>query len=307
VVDLFKALFPCGSVTGAPKIRTMEIIHALERGPRGVYCGAIGYLAPGGGAEFSVPIRTLQRGAGSRRWRYRVGSGIVWDSAAGREWEECAAKCAFLVRQPRRFELVEAILYRNGFRYLREHRVRLRSSAQYFGYPLDGKELRGVLAAIRVALAGGRSHKVRILLDADGALRWESAPLAPPHDQPLPEVRLAERPIDEREVLVYHKTTFRPWYAAAAARIGAGECYDVLHVNRRGELTEGARSNLFVRIGGELVTPPVSCGLLAGVLRRRLLERGACRERIVRPGELAGAEGVYCGNSVRGLVAVRVE
>jgi para-aminobenzoate synthetase/4-amino-4-deoxychorismate lyase len=307
LTDLFRTLFPCGSVTGAPKIRTMEILRALERGPRGVYYGAIGCVAPGGRADFSVPIRTLQRKAGSRHWRYRVGSGIVWGSSAAREWKECADKCAFLVRRPRRFELLETILYHNGFRFLQEHRDRLRSSAGYFGYPLDRRELTHLLAAVRAALARGRSYRVRLLLAPTGALRWESAPIEPSPPRSTPAAHLSPMPIDEQETLLYHKTTHRPWYDDAAERIAAGECYDVLFTNRRGELTEGARNNLFVRIDGELVTPPVSCGLLGGVLRRRMLARGECRERILRPRDLRRAEAVYCGNSVRGLVRVRVE
>ncbi|MBD3314257.1 MAG: aminodeoxychorismate synthase component I, partial [Chitinivibrionales bacterium] len=301
--ELFRALFPCGSVTGAPKIRTMEIIRELEQGPRGIYCGAVGYVAPTRKAEFSVPIRTLLKGAGSRHWRYRVGSGIVWESNPAAEWEECKIKCAFLTQQKPRFELLESILYRNGPWYLKEHRDRLFFSARYFGYPLKRRELERLIADIRRSIPPGSSHKVRILLSADGNLRWESSPLKS-GAFPSIMVELSPNPINEKELLLYHKTTHRPWYAESFERASKGECYDVIHTNSGGEITEGARSNVFARIDGRLVTPPVSCGLLAGVLRRRLIESGKCDEEVLTFDDLCRAEELYCGNSVRGLVRV---
>jgi len=303
--DVFRALFPCGSVTGAPKIRTIEIIRELEKGLRGVYCGAIGFMSPDGYSRFSVPIRTLQRFKGRKTWRYRVGSGIVWDSDIRGEWEECATKCRFLVRRVAQWDLLESVLWENGSPlYLDDHRRRMEASAAYFGFRFDRGAFLRLAGDVGRALGPGR-HKVRILLGRNGAMRWDGSPVgSAPGRAPSPRLLFSPRPVDEREPLLYHKTTHRPWYDRAMKAVRADRCYDVAFVNTRGALTEGARSNLFARIGGVLYTPPVGCGLLPGVLRGRLLRRGACVERELLPADLQRAEAVYCGNSVRGLARV---
>jgi para-aminobenzoate synthetase/4-amino-4-deoxychorismate lyase len=303
--DIVRAIFPSGSVTGAPKIRTMEIIRSLERGTRGVYCGAIGYLSPGRGGTFSVPIRTLQRTSGRRHWRYRVGSGIVWDSTTPDEWRECDVKTSFLTRQAPQFELFESILWSKRLVYMREHTDRLRRSLAYFGGQLRAPELGNIRSAIeRVLRNSRRKHKVRILAGLDGDLRWDSVPIDDPPRGSVPVAVLSRQHTDSSEPLLYHKTTHRPWYRQATKQIRAGRCYDVIYTNERGEVSEGARSNVFVRLGGRLYTPPVSSGLLPGVLRRRMLARGSCSERVLTVRDLRRAQAIYCGNSVRGLVRV---
>ncbi|MBD3243478.1 MAG: aminodeoxychorismate synthase, component I, partial [Chitinivibrionales bacterium] len=287
-----------------PKIRTMQIIRKLEQGPRGVYCGAMGFAGPGGQAVFNVPIRTLQRSNGERRWRFRVGSGIVWDSRASDEWQECTTKAAFLQTQPVELQLLESILWNGRYRYLREHIDRMKRSADYLSIRLTRRGLIRALRGAERTLSG--AHKVRLLADRAGRISVEAQPVALPVGTSPQKAMLADEPIDEREPLLYHKTTYRPWYRSAMRRIAAGDCFDVIFINGHGAVTEGARSNVFVRIGGMLYTPPVTAGLLPGVLRRRLLERGACRERSLTIRELRTADALYCGNSVRGLVAVQL-
>ncbi|MFA5206562.1 MAG: aminodeoxychorismate synthase component I [Lentisphaeria bacterium] len=301
---IFSSLFPCGSVTGAPKIRSMEIIRGLETGVRGVYCGAVGYCGPRGDAVFSVPIRTLQSTPRRGRWRYRVGSGVVWDSQAAEEWRECAVKCDFLTRLRSDFEIVETLLWNRRLVYQREHLLRLKRAARYFSYPVDAAALTSLLRRIEHDLRQAPPHKVRILLDQHGGVRWDRAVLDDAGPAGPPPVLFSARPVDEHNPFLFHKTTYRPWYDAAAAEIRAGRCFDVIHANARGELTEGSRSNLFVRKGSLLYTPAIGCGLLPGVLRDRLLRRGNCREAVLTLTDLQTADAVYCGNSVRGLTRV---
>jgi para-aminobenzoate synthetase / 4-amino-4-deoxychorismate lyase len=305
--DTIRALFPSGSVTGAPKIRAMEIISELERGARGVYCGAIGYSSPEGRAVFSVPIRTLQRNTGQKKWRFRVGSGVVWDSSAEQEWQECVDKYGFLTSLRPDFRLFETLLFSKGkFLYCKEHGKRLFDSACYFNFAVRKKAWGRTTQAIAEKLhqTGGRSFKVRIFFDRNGTFSWDLEPIGT-----LPEstVCVCGTAVDSDNLFLYHKTTFRKWYDKSMKDIRDKKYFDVLHLNRRGEVTEGARSNVFIVVNGLLYTPPVRCGLLPGVLRNRLLKAGKCKEKILFPEDLKKAEAVYCGNSVRGLVRVVVE
>jgi para-aminobenzoate synthetase / 4-amino-4-deoxychorismate lyase len=304
-----RALFPSGSVTGAPKIRAMEIIGELERGARGVYCGAIGYSSPDGRQVFSVPIRTLQKNPGMKKWRYRVGSGVVWDSSPGKEWLECVDKCSFLAEPRPEFRLFESLMYSKGkFLFLRGHRERLLGSARYFDFSLTPKTWEQAVRSIQKKLGahGDRSFKVRIFSDRNGTISWDHEPLHPQETRYPAAAHLSREAIDPANIFLFHKTTFRRWYEKSTNDIRRSNFFDVLHVNTRGELTEGARSNLFLKIKGTLYTPPVRCGLLPGVLRGWLLETGKCSEKTLYPDDLKRAEAVFCGNSVRGLVRVRI-
>ena len=287
--ELFSAVFPCGSITGAPKKRTLEIIRETEKGDRGVYCGAIGVLEPGGRALFSVPIRTLQRRAGAPCWTYRAGGAVVWDSDARGEWDEMHLKTAFL--RPN-FQLLETLKVENGrILFLREHLARLEAAARHFGFPYAPPEI-----------GTPPDGMLRILLDTEGRFTIESRPLAA---NPLPaRAVLSETPVDPKNEFLFYKSTWCPWYAADRARIAQGDVFDVLHVNTQGELTEGARSNIVLELDGRLYTPPVSCGLLGGVGRADLLARGICTERVLTKDDLRRATRVFCVNSVRGLVEV---
>jgi len=304
--DIIRSLFPSGSVTGAPKIRAMEIIRALEDTPRGVYTGAIGFISPHKRAVFSVAIRTLERPRGSKCWRFGVGGGIVWDSSAALEWRECGLKSRFLtVRRPL-FELVETIRWEKGvFAYLIEHVRRLRSSAAFLDFSLDPAALAREIRLLRRRLRGPAPRRIRILCARDGHVRSEVTSLL--HDERPHILKIARRPIDENEPLLFHKTTYRPWYEAAMKSAARRECYDTVFCNSRGEITECAMNNIFIKRRGILYTPPIACGLLPGVLRAVLLKRGKCREKILRMRDLQDADAVYCGNSVRGLIRVYLD
>ncbi|MBN1127370.1 MAG: aminotransferase class IV, partial [Chitinispirillaceae bacterium] len=274
-----------------------------------VYCGAIGYSSPHGRAVFSVPIRTLRRERGTPFWHYGVGSGIVWDSAADGEWHECANKCEVLTSARPQFMIFESMLVARGaVRYQREHGMRMAEAAAYFDIPFQRAAWRRVTDGIRKRFQTlSRSYKVRVFLSGTGGMQWDFDAIGPDLPGPQCRVLLSDTPVDERSPFLFHKTTFRPWYDEAMRQIRQGRCFDMIHLNSRGQLTEGARSNIFLEIKGTLFTPPVECGLLPGILRRRMLARKRCCERMLYPSDLRQAEAVFCGNSVRGLVRVTVE
>ena len=320
VAEIIAALFPPASVTGAPKVRTMELISRLEAGPRGVYTGAIGTIGPGRRARLSVAIRTAVVDRAAARVEYGVGSGIVWDSKAGDEYRECAAKARILSHPVPEFDLLETMLWRpgEGFVLLERHLDRLAGAAEYFGRPFNrdaimerletvpGTELRSCVHgeakfvdqscnSVTPYLAPLR---VRILIDAEGAVRLEAEPVAATADPAPVRLGLAADPVKREDPLLHFKTTHRGVYDRA--RASRPDCDDVLLWNERGEVTESTIANLVVRIGGELVTPPVECGLLAGTFRAELLERGEIVERVVRVDELPRAESLHLVNSVQG-------
>ena len=298
--DIFSALFPPASITGAPKPRTMEIIAGLEASPRQVYTGAIGFLAPGRRAQFSVAIRTLLVDTRTAQAEYGTGGGIVWDSAGAAEWAECAAKAAILAAPPRPdFQLLETMLWTpaGGLHLLERHLARLRESAEYFDHPCDEARLRAELAAFVKTLPAA-ARRLRLLLDAAGRAELESAPL-PPSAASF-RVALARRPVDRAEVCLYHKTTRRRVYEEAKADFPDHD--DVILWNDAGEATETTIANLVVEIDGALCTPPVECGLLPGTARADLLSRGELRERRIPLADLRAAPRLFLLNSVRGLV-----
>lgn len=310
LATVLKALFPCGSVTGAPKIRTMEIIDEIESVPRGVYCGALGFAGPANRAVFSVPIRTLQRATShrSKSWIYGVGSGIVADSNAADEWVECETKCAFLTTFAREFRLVESLLWDGRYRYANLHLRRMHRSAEALGFPFSRFQYSRKLAGLARGLERSKAYKVRLLLDRTGVWSTEVQELKAAERTVVSAcLELDDGTIDNNEMLLYHKTTYRPWYANAAKRIVAGQCYEVAFFNTQGYVTEGARSNIFVELDGQLYTPPLASGLLGGVLREWMLAHNCCQERILTREELVSARRIYCGNSVRGLVEVYID
>jgi para-aminobenzoate synthetase/4-amino-4-deoxychorismate lyase len=294
---IMEALFPCASITGAPKRRTMEIITRLEGGPRGAYTGAIGFIAPGRRAQFNVAIRTLVVDRASGNAEYGTGSGIVWDSAAEEEYRECLVKAEVLARRPQGFRLLETLLWEpgGGFFLLEEHLERLRRSADYFGFRVDPAAVREALEAFAVRFPGG-ARRVRLTVDREGESRLEAEALAQAPRQPL-RMGIAPAPVDSSSVFLYHKTTRRKVYEEA--REACPGCDDVLLWNERGEATESTIANLVVRLDGELVTPPLASGLLPGVMRGWLLARGVIRERPLRLADLARCRRIYLVNSVR--------
>jgi para-aminobenzoate synthetase/4-amino-4-deoxychorismate lyase len=295
MTDLFAALFPCGSVTGAPKVRTMQIIRELEPQPRGIYCGSIGWWSPERRAEFSVAIRTavidVERGAA----RYSVGSGITWDSDARDEYEECLAKAAVLSRRPKRFELLESMRLDGEIFLLDEHIERMRDSAEYFGFTMDEDRVRAALKEYTEPLkASEQARKLRLLLSRDGSFRIEHS-----EAKPSTPVRLgfAREPVDERDIFLYHKTTAREAYERALA--SRPDCDDVLLWNSRCEITETCYANVVLDMDGTLLTPAWQCGLLAGTLRRRMLEEGGIQEAILTREDALHARRILLINSVR--------
>jgi para-aminobenzoate synthetase / 4-amino-4-deoxychorismate lyase len=296
--DIFRSLFPSGSITGAPKISTMRIIRELEDSPRGIYTGAIGFIAPTGDACFNVAIRTLMLENGAATMG--VGGGIVYDSDPAAEYAECLLKAAFLTRAQPSFELIETLLWRDGYALLPLHLDRLRLSCEYFDRPFDAAEIEVRLHALAATFAPLSRHRVRLTLDPRGQIALTHAPLAANAEEC--RVTLAAERTSSTDVFLRHKTTHRPLYDrlfAAAQQAGFDE---VLFCNQRDEVTEGAISNIFVRIEGRLYTPPLACGVLPGVFRRHLLEAvPRAEERILKLADLEAADELYLCNSVRGL------
>ncbi len=301
LVDVLRALFPSGSVTGAPKVRTMQIIAELEESPRGVYCGAVGYLAPPGSGEpranFNVAIRTVVVDAGTRSAEYGVGGGITHDSSPAGEYEEVLAKARVLTAARPAFELLETLRFDPGagFRHLDEHLARMGSSARYFGFRWDRD---GALTALEKSVADhGDDARVRLTLARDGAFTTEVAPFPPAPDAPV-RLALDDEPVDPNDAWLFHKTTRRAPYDLRRRR--RHDADDVILVNDRGEVTESTIANLGVKIGGSWFTPPREAGLLAGTYREVLLHEGRLAERAITVRELRAAEEVALVSSVRG-------
>lgn len=308
LADVFGALFPCGSVTGAPKVRAMQWIRELEDGPRGVYCGALGVLRPGGSATFNVPIRTLvlERAVPAERWRvrYGVGSAITWDSDAAAEWRELAAKSRLPERVAQEFELLETLRLQDGsYTLLVEHLDRMGHSAGCFGFAWDRGRMEAVLASAAREHPQG-SWRVRLTLDARGRAHC-SADALPATGEPV-LFALSDQPLDTHgpdAEFITHKTTRRGHYESRLRQVPG--LFDTLLVNERGELTEFTRGNLALRRGGRWLTPALHCGLLPGTMRRDLLARGVLAEAVLFPDDLRQAEQVAFYNSLRGWLAAR--
>jgi para-aminobenzoate synthetase/4-amino-4-deoxychorismate lyase len=298
-VDLLQATFPCGSVTGAPKIRAMEIIDGLEAGPRGVYTGSIGALAPDGAAAFNVAIRTLTLPKGGGAALMGLGSGIVADSRPADEWRECLAKGAF-VEDRRSFDLIETMRFdpEEGLPDLDRHLARMKRSADAFGFTFDRHDARNELQAATFALRSPR--KLRLMLSRSGAIAIEARAMPAEEEEPV-EVALAPLPVEPEDFRLRHKTSDRRFYDAA--RQAAGR-FEVVFEGPDGFLTEGSFTSLFVERGGTLVTPPLSRGLLPGILRERLIEEKQAVEGDLRAEDLSGT--FYIGNAVRGLIEARL-
>ena len=306
LADLFGALFPCGSITGAPKISAMQKIAELEQTPRGLYTGALGWLAPGGDCRFNVAIRTIELAAG-QRGKLGVGSGIVADADPAREYAECLLKASFLTSFDPGFELFETLRLENGVYPLRSlHLERLQASARALGFACDMSPLSSLLADEAVRWPTG-VLRVRLSLTHAGSCRVVATPL---DEEQVREwrVTVADETLAADDYLLRHKTTARARYDRALAGLDARpEVFDVIFLNERGEVCEGARSNIFVECDDVLLTPPLDCGLLPGVLRQKLLESGRAVERILRLDDLHRSAAVFVGNALRGLIPVTVE
>lgn len=289
--DIFQAIFPCGSITGAPKISTMNIIEQVEIGNREVYCGAIGFISPQK-YVFSVPIRILQKRKLDKSYTYRVGGAIVWDSTPKDEWAETITKTKFLEND---FKLVETILVENNKLILKnEHFKRIKNSAKELGFEFDIEKFKN---------APTQNGMLRITIAKTGEVAFETLELK---NSPTFKIEISKLTTNSNEKFLYHKTTNRPWYEKSMDKIKAGLIYDEIFFNEKAELTEGARSNILLKIEGKLYTPPTSCGILNGVARQKMIDETKCFEKILYKSDLLSADKIYCLNSVRGLVEVHL-
>jgi para-aminobenzoate synthetase/4-amino-4-deoxychorismate lyase len=296
--EIFRALFPCGSVTGAPKIRTMEIIHELEEHPRDVYCGAIGFFSPHNESVFSVAIRTLitKEGIGVMG----VGSGVVFDSVPQIEYEETLLKARFLTRPSIRFELLETILWDNGYAFMDEHLHRLQESSEYFSFVFNQVNVLDTLHSVESSFHSGTRYRIRLLADARGSLRIESAVLQENPDRTM--IKIAPEQVDSSDPLYYHKTTHRPLYDRYSRKAREEKIAEYIFLNERGEITEGSISNIFIVKDGMQYTPPIQSGILNGIYRRHTLSTNKnAVEKSITEHDLRHAESVYICNSVRGM------
>jgi para-aminobenzoate synthetase/4-amino-4-deoxychorismate lyase len=294
-----RALFPCGSVTGAPKIRAMEIIRELEASPRDLYCGAMGYFSPGGSARFNVSIRTLK--IDGNEGVLGIGSGIVSDSDARDEYSECLVKARYYAEERPPISLIETLGYEPGKGFIRGdlHLERLARSASALGIPFDSVKVTRAMEACAAQQSG--PTRVRLELFEDGTLTTEARNFT--HDMPSAwTYAISEKRLPSCDALARYKTSWRAIYDEEYARLHAlTGCDQVIFLNKRGEVAEGNFTNVFLRRGGRLLTPPLTSGVLDGCLRRALIESGECTEAVIRPSDLEEGE-VFLGNSLRGLV-----
>jgi len=303
LVEIMRALFPCASITGAPKVRTMQIIADLETEPRGVYTGAIGFVTPDRQVQFNVAIRTVVVDKITGWAEYGVGSGIVWDSVAEEEYRECGIKTSVLTRPPPYFCLLESLLWdpTDGFFLLDRHLQRLQQAARYFVISLNADAAERALYEYVEALPN-QPHKIRLLVSQQGDISVEAAPIGTDATKHPLCLGLATEPVQATDPFLYHKTTHRTVYEQALA--SRPDCDDVFLWNEAGEVTESTRANVVVQLAGERFTPPVGCGLLGGTQRAELLAQGNIKEQVIQMEELAEAESIHLINSVRGWIEV---
>ena len=317
VTNIFKALFPCASITGAPKVSTMKIISELETTPRKVYTGSIGYISPNRKVSFNVAIRTALIDRETQAAEYGVGGGIVWDSTSTDEYAEALLKAHVLTESPLQFSLLETMLWtpEEGFLLREKHVARLLDSAEYFDFPItiQPRWLSSPKGVSKPSVANAKeiietyldeissqfssTKRVRLLLDKSGNMSHEAKPFQKTDNNPPIKACLANEPVNSGNVFLFHKTTHRTLYDSP--RKDFPDCDDVLLYSENDELTEFTIGNLVVEMDGKLYTPPISCGVLAGTFRAHLLETGQVEERIIRVDELKKCEKIFRVNSVR--------
>ncbi len=307
--DLLKGLFPCGSITGAPKIRTMEIINDLEAESRGVYTGAIGYILPNNDFYFNVPIRTIVLNK-RNQCEMGIGSGIIYESNAKAEFEECILKADFLTNLNNNFYLIETFKYdadKQQFDHLAEHLYRLDDSAGYFGFKLKQYVIDERLDEIKNELKNKKEHhKIRLCAyqNGDVDISYEAIPKP---DNSEKRVIIGEQKISSRSIFQYHKTSRREVYIEEFAKAKKEGYYDAIILNEHNEVAEGCIHNLFIRKGGKLITPPIKAGVLHGIYRQKIIDTEYAIEKRITLDDLKNADEVLLSNSVRGLVKVELD
>ncbi|MEJ2053603.1 MAG: aminodeoxychorismate synthase component I [Calditrichaceae bacterium] len=298
IPEIFKALFPCASITGAPKVNTMKIINRLEKTQRRIYTGSIGFIAPNRKAQFNVAIRTILFDKNSKKAEYGVGGGIVWDSIHEKEYEECFVKSRALIMHMPEFRLLESILWNNedGYFILDYHLQRMRQSAEYFNFKYYEHKIFKALSDLGGKLDDS-SFKIRVLLSKNGGFEIQSIRLdLPEYNRPL-KVRLAKDPVDSENIFLYHKTTNREIYDRERNKYSGYD--EILLFNEKDEITEFTNANVVVKIEDRLYTPPVTCGLLSGTYRQYLLDRKQIIEKVIKLKDLEKSEEILLINSVR--------
>jgi len=303
--DIFKGMFPSGSITGAPKIRTMQIIRELEKTPRGVYTGSIGYMSPDGSSTFNVAIRTID--LCESHAHMGVGGGIVADSNPHDEYNECLLKAEFLVRSRPDFQLIETMLWDGELRRLSMHLDRMEASASYFNLYFDRAAITSQLLALSTLFEPEDLYRVRLLLDERGDSSIQHSKHAPNAPNTVGRAILSSVRTSSKDFFLRHKTTHRELYQSELMRCRAEGFDEVIFLNEREEVTEGAISNIFIRKEGELLTPPLSSGVLPGIFRRHLLETDrSAKEMILTMQDLESAEAIYLCNSLRGMREIKL-
>jgi para-aminobenzoate synthetase/4-amino-4-deoxychorismate lyase len=299
-IDVIRTIFPCGSVTGAPKVAVIEALTRLEPEPRGAYTGSMGWIEPGGDAAFNVLIRTLEWRGGATHARLGLGSGLVVDSVPRDEWAECLLKGDFVRREAQEFDLIETMGFdpSEGIVELERHLDRMRNSAADLDFKFDRHAARNELQAATF----GRKQRamVRLLLSRTGAMAIQVKRYDDPDDVPV-SVAVRPLPVDPSDFRLRYKTTDRRFLDEARK----GErAYETVFIDPQGQLTEGSRTNIFVERGGKLMTPPLTRGIMPGILRAKLIEEGKAEEGDLTPDDLG--EGFYIGNIVRGLIPAKL-
>lgn len=302
VLDWFKALFPCGSITGAPKVSTMEYIAALEQASRDVYCGAIGFITPEKEAIFNVPIRTVVIDAEKQTARYGVGGGITWDSTSEGEYKELIAKAEVLTERRPEFQLLESLKLEDGkYPLIDYHMERMKNSAAYFYFPGNERKIRKQLKECAKKHPKG-VYKVRLVLSKIGEITVEAQKIASIKEPVL--CKLAIEPVNSQNPFLFHKTTHRQVYKQHESEVEG--VFSVLLWNEHEQLTEFAIGNLVVEMNGRLYTPPIENGLLAGTYRQFLLDAGKIEEKEINKNDLEDCEAVWFINGVRGWLKVKI-
>ena len=297
LVEIFRSLFPCGSITGAPKIATMEIIKNLEPQPRGVYCGTIGLLLPNGRRIFNVAIRTIQLHQGKAI--YGVGGGITWDSTWESEYREVHQKAAVLYRKQARFQLITTgKISQKQLLFEDQHLERLTKASRYFAFPFDPEELRQKIEEECQVCDSHQDYRLRITLSKSGEIEL-SRQILSPLSPSFCKAKLCLQEADLQQAFTYFKTTYRP-------HLSLGK-QEIIYHNAAGELLETSIGNLVLKINGKLYTPPIRLGILPGIYRQHLLETGQVEEKVLTVPDLDQAEAVYGCNAVRGLYELRIE
>lgn len=303
LIQFFRSLFPSGSVTGAPKIKTMQIIEKLEREPRKVYTGSIGFISPyNKEAVFNVAIRTILIDKRRNRGEMGIGSGVIYDSQAPAEYAECKLKANFLVEEKLDFALIETILWKGNFFLLPLHLKRLHNSAEYFNFKFDKKKIIKALRQLAGQLKRKKAYRLRLLLQKNGNIKIKTAILKPEKNKII-KVTFSKKKVNSRNPFIYHKTTNRNMLDEEYSKSNKKGFDEIVFTNEKGQITEGAISNIIIKKNGFFYTPPVSCGLLNGVFRQFLLQRKKIplKEKVLYRKDLLEASHIYFINSVRGM------